>query len=85
MNCGLLAYGPGLSVRCIQGLRRAVGKQLKKNIYFKGKEEKRQHFEGTKTILRNREQSLREQRNKPTYFRGTGTPHERASHITEAT
>ena len=74
MKCGLLAYGPRQSVRCIQGLRRGVGKQLKKYIYFKGTEEKRQHLRGTKTILRNREQILREQGNKPIYFRGTGTP-----------
>ena len=61
MNCGLLAYGPGLSVRCIQGLRRGVGKQLKKYIYFKGKEEKRKHVEGNKD-------NIEEQR---TNFEGT--------------
>ena len=42
------SHGPGLSVRCIRGLRRGCGEQGKKRIYFMGTEVGRPNFEGNK-------------------------------------
>ena len=60
-------------------------------IYFRGTEDERPNFEGEQRQYWGtgniRKQNLREQRNKPIYFRGTRKhvtppPPERASHIT---
>ena len=68
------AHWPGLSVRCIRGIRRGFGEQGKCHLFqgnrgikakFRG--EQRQYW-GTGNI---RKQKLREQRSKPIYFRGT--------------